>query len=175
MCINIQYWCFSFWLTSLCIIGSSFIYLIRNYSNESCQSFWQPPGRVFCLTHNGRYWNSEEQWLAQDHEVDCHTEKVFQYHSQSSLPFSAHRQWTKGLWAVVLWLMSVVRRRVGVAFWRGISYFTMDFPQPSTNMFFLKNLVAEENNPKWVAVGEWLEGDWGGLAIPQTALERKGN
>lgn len=36
-----------------------------------------------------------------------------------------------------------------------------------------KNLVAEENNPKWVAVGEWLEGDWGGLAIPQTALEKK--
>ena len=26
-------WCFSFWLTSLCIIGSSFIYLIRTDSN----------------------------------------------------------------------------------------------------------------------------------------------
>ena len=33
ICINIQYWCFSFWLTSLCIIGSSFIYLIRSDSN----------------------------------------------------------------------------------------------------------------------------------------------
>ena len=28
-----QYWCFSFWLTSLCIIGSSFIHLIRTDSN----------------------------------------------------------------------------------------------------------------------------------------------
>ena len=27
------YWCFSFWLTSLCIIGSSFIRLIRTDSN----------------------------------------------------------------------------------------------------------------------------------------------
>ena len=31
-CINILYWCFSFWLTSLCIIGSSFIHLIRTDS-----------------------------------------------------------------------------------------------------------------------------------------------
>ena len=30
---NILYWCFSFWLTSLCIIGSSFIHLIRTDSN----------------------------------------------------------------------------------------------------------------------------------------------
>ena len=30
---NILYWCFSFWLTSLCIIGSSFIHLIRIDSN----------------------------------------------------------------------------------------------------------------------------------------------
>jgi len=29
----ILYWCFPFWLTSLCIIGSSFIYLIRTDSN----------------------------------------------------------------------------------------------------------------------------------------------
>ena len=27
--VSIPYWCFSFWLTSLCIIGSSFIHLIR--------------------------------------------------------------------------------------------------------------------------------------------------
>ena len=33
MCINILYWCFSFWLTSLCVIGSSFIHLIRTDSN----------------------------------------------------------------------------------------------------------------------------------------------
>ena len=33
MRVNILYWCFSFWLTSLCIIGSSFIYLIRTDSN----------------------------------------------------------------------------------------------------------------------------------------------
>ena len=33
ICVSILYWCFSFWLTSLCIIGSSFIYLIRTDSN----------------------------------------------------------------------------------------------------------------------------------------------
>ena len=33
ICVNILYWCFSFWLTSFCIIGSSFIYLIRTDSN----------------------------------------------------------------------------------------------------------------------------------------------
>ena len=30
-CVSILYWCFSFWLTSLCIIGSSFIHLIRRW------------------------------------------------------------------------------------------------------------------------------------------------
>ena len=33
ICLSILYWCFSFWLTSLCIIGSSFIHLIRTDSN----------------------------------------------------------------------------------------------------------------------------------------------
>ena len=33
MCVSVLYWCFSFWLTSLCIIGSSFIHLIRTDSN----------------------------------------------------------------------------------------------------------------------------------------------
>ena len=33
MCVSILYWCFSFWLTSLCIIDSSFIHLIRTDSN----------------------------------------------------------------------------------------------------------------------------------------------
>ena len=31
--VSILYWCFSFWLTSLCTIGSSFIRLIRTDSN----------------------------------------------------------------------------------------------------------------------------------------------
>ena len=31
LCVSIFYWCFSFWLTSLCIIGSSFMH----------QSLWQ--------------------------------------------------------------------------------------------------------------------------------------
>ena len=31
--VSILYWCFSFWLTSLCIIGSSFIHFIRTDSN----------------------------------------------------------------------------------------------------------------------------------------------
>ena len=33
ICVSILYWCFSFWLTSLCIIGSSFIHLSRTHSN----------------------------------------------------------------------------------------------------------------------------------------------
>ena len=33
ICINILCWCFSFWLTSLCITGSSFIHFIRTGSN----------------------------------------------------------------------------------------------------------------------------------------------
>ena len=33
ICLNILYWCFPFYLTSLCIIGSSFIHLIRSDSN----------------------------------------------------------------------------------------------------------------------------------------------
>ena len=33
ICVSILYWCFSFWLTSLCIIGSSCIHLIRTDSN----------------------------------------------------------------------------------------------------------------------------------------------
>ena len=32
ICVNILYWCFSFWFTSLCIIGSSFIHLFRTDS-----------------------------------------------------------------------------------------------------------------------------------------------
>ena len=38
--INILYWCFSFWLTSLCIIGSSFIHLIRTDSNAFFFNSW---------------------------------------------------------------------------------------------------------------------------------------
>ena len=33
ICVSTLYWCFSFWLTSFCIIGSSFIHLIRTDSN----------------------------------------------------------------------------------------------------------------------------------------------
>ena len=33
ICVSILYWCFSFWLTSLCIIGFSFIHLNRTDSN----------------------------------------------------------------------------------------------------------------------------------------------
>ena len=34
ICISILYWSLSFWLTSLCIMGSSFIHLIKTGSNE---------------------------------------------------------------------------------------------------------------------------------------------
>ena len=36
ICVNILCWCFSFWLTSFCKIGPSFIYLIRTDSNTFC-------------------------------------------------------------------------------------------------------------------------------------------
>ena len=34
ICVSILYWSLSFWLTSLCIMGSSFIHLIRTEWNE---------------------------------------------------------------------------------------------------------------------------------------------
>ena len=43
ICVSIPYWCFSFWLTSLCIIGSSFIYLISviyTYCKKSSFRLW---------------------------------------------------------------------------------------------------------------------------------------
>ena len=40
ICVIIQYWCFSFWLTSLCIIGFSFIHLIRTDSNMFFLKGW---------------------------------------------------------------------------------------------------------------------------------------
>ena len=33
ICVNVFYWCFSFWLTLHCMISSSFIHLIRAASN----------------------------------------------------------------------------------------------------------------------------------------------
>ena len=48
ICVSIQYLYSSFWLTSLCIIGSSFIHLIRTDSNlflfmaEYWRRKWQP-------------------------------------------------------------------------------------------------------------------------------------
>ena len=39
ICVNTLYWCFSFWLTSLCIIGSSFNHLIRTDSNALFNSW----------------------------------------------------------------------------------------------------------------------------------------
>ena len=35
ICVSILYWCLSFWLTSLCIMGSSFIHLIRTDGNDN--------------------------------------------------------------------------------------------------------------------------------------------
>src|SRR5574338_580286 len=49
ICVSILYWCFSFWLTSLCIIGSSFILclfkiqLVRSEERrvgKECRSRW---------------------------------------------------------------------------------------------------------------------------------------
>ena len=48
--LSILYWRFSFWLTSLCIIGSSIIHLIRTDSNVSFfLSFFLPP--IFFLIY----------------------------------------------------------------------------------------------------------------------------
>ena len=46
MCVSILHWCFSFWLTSLCIIGSSFIHLNRTDSNVfflTAEQYWHSP------------------------------------------------------------------------------------------------------------------------------------
>ena len=40
ICVNILYWCFSFWLTSLCIVGSRFIHPIRTDSNVFFFNSW---------------------------------------------------------------------------------------------------------------------------------------
>ena len=54
---SILYWCFSFWRTSLCIIGSSFIHLIekseRKKVSQSCLTLCDPmdyrlPGSSVC-------------------------------------------------------------------------------------------------------------------------------
>ena len=47
--LSILYWCFSFWLTSLCIIGSSFIHLIRTDSNV----FFLMDEKAVVHIHNG--------------------------------------------------------------------------------------------------------------------------
>ena len=44
---SILYWCLSFWLTSLCIIGSSFIHLIRTDSN----AFFFYSQVIFCCVY----------------------------------------------------------------------------------------------------------------------------
>ena len=40
VCVSILYWCFSLWLTSVCIIGFSFIHLIRTDSNVFFLKGW---------------------------------------------------------------------------------------------------------------------------------------
>ena len=40
ICANILYWCFSFWITSLSIIGFTFIHLIRTDSNAFYFCSW---------------------------------------------------------------------------------------------------------------------------------------
>ena len=49
ICVNILYWCFSFWLTSLCIIGSSFIHLIG--TDWKVLFFWLSD-TVVCVYHS---------------------------------------------------------------------------------------------------------------------------
>ena len=69
ICISILYWCLSFWLTSLCIMGSSFIHLIRTDSFCCCCYYFLISWRlitlqycsVFCHTlilMNSFYWLS---------------------------------------------------------------------------------------------------------------------
>ena len=46
MCVSILYWSLSFWLTSLYIMGSSFIHLIRTDSNVYYQGWNRSPAQV---------------------------------------------------------------------------------------------------------------------------------
>ena len=65
ICVNIQYSSFSFWLTSLCIIGSRFIHLIRTDSN----AFLSTPQwySVVYMYHNFFIHSSADWYLGGSH------------------------------------------------------------------------------------------------------------
>ena len=139
--MHILYWYFSFWLTSLCIVGSRFKFhhLIRTDSNESRQFL-----TTTCLAECSLQLTLEDTETQRSNDL-LKIMRLITTQGRSSKttarafsPSALSAKRTSGLSAVILWLMSAVHRRVGVVFWKRTSYFTMDFPQPSTNTFFLK-------------------------------------
>ena len=80
ICVNILYWCFSFWLTSLCVIGSSFIRLIRTDSNAFFSMLSNIPLCVCTTGEGGGRWCSG--WGTHVHPWLIHVnvwQKLLQY------------------------------------------------------------------------------------------------
>ena len=63
------YWCFSFWLTALCIIGFSFIHLIRTDSNAFFFNSWVI-SHLFTFTYISCQNNLSRMLVS--YEVTCH-------------------------------------------------------------------------------------------------------
>ena len=73
ICVNILYWCFSFWLTSLCIIGSSYIHLIRTDSNTWKIPWTEEPGRLQSWGHKE---SDTSEWLHFHFSQRKHTSSI---------------------------------------------------------------------------------------------------
>ena len=78
MCIRIQYLSFSFWLTSLFIIGSRCIYLIRMDSNMS----------LFMAGLQGYGFSSGHVWMW---ELDCEESELWCWRTLLRVPWTARR------------------------------------------------------------------------------------
>ena len=69
ICFNILYWCFSFWLTSPCIIGSSFIHFIRmDWNAFFFIAKWYP---IVYMYHNFLIHSSANGHLGCFHVLAC--------------------------------------------------------------------------------------------------------
>ena len=75
MWVNILHWCFSFWLTSLWIIGSSFIHLFRTDSNAFFFYSWLPHAKRWLIGKDsdaGRDWGQEKKGTTEDEMAGWH-------------------------------------------------------------------------------------------------------
>ena len=83
ICFSIPYWCFSFWLTSLCIIGSSFIHLIKTDSKVFFLTVEQYP--IVHMYHNFLIDSSANGHLGCFHALDIVNSAVMNIRIHMSL------------------------------------------------------------------------------------------